>query len=52
MKAAVDNKLNEDKPHLDGISFTSDLWTKKTSNAAYIAMTVHFIDSDFQMKRF
>ena len=52
MKAAVDNKLNEDKPHLDGISFTSDLWTNKTTNAAYIAMTVHYIDSDFQMKRF
>ena len=41
MKAAVDKTFHEDKPYLDGISFTSDLWANKTTNAAYIAMTAH-----------
>ena len=30
----------------------SDLWTNKTTNAAYLAMTAHNIDSGFQIKRF
>ena len=52
MKAAVDKTFYEDKPYLDGISFTSDLCANKTTNAAYIAITAHYINSDFQMKRF
>ena len=31
MKAAVDKIFNEDKPHLDRISFTPDLWAKATN---------------------
>ena len=52
INSAVDKIFNEDKCHLDGISFTSDLWTNKTTNAAYIAMTAHYINSDFQIKSF
>ena len=51
MKKKVVTIINNDKPDIDGIGFTSDIWTSKT-NASFQSLTLHYIDKHFVMKRF
>ena len=51
MKKKVFTLINQDKPDMDGVGFTSDIWTSKT-NASFQSLTLHYIDKHFAMKRF
>lgn len=51
MKNKVVSIITQDKPDIDGVGFTSDIWTSKT-NASFQSVTLHYIDKNFVMKRF
>ena len=42
--------VNEEKLNLDGVAFTTDIWTSVT-NEAFQSQTFHFITSQFKIKR-
>ena len=42
--------VDEEKLNLDGVAFTTDIWTSAT-NVAFQPLTFHFITSQFKIKR-
>ena len=51
VKALVDAELNRSIGGLVGIGFTTDMWTSR-NNDAYMALTAHFINDEFELKSF
>ena len=51
IKGKVNGFIEDDKPNLDGVGFTTDIWTSDT-NAAFMSLTLHYIDARFKLKRF
>ena len=51
IKQEVDCQLAKELPSCDRISFTTDHWTSR-ANEPYQSLTLHFITSEFELKRF
>ena len=51
MKAAVDQVLEKDLPKSPGFAISSDMWQSR-NNDAYQAITLHFINEDFNHRMF
>ena len=51
IKQEVDCQLAKELPGCDRISFTTDHWTSR-ANEPYQSLTLHFITSEFELKRF
>lgn len=51
MRGKVSSIIEKDKLNLDGVSFTTDIWTSD-NNQAFQSLTCHYIDKRFNMKRF
>jgi len=50
-KAQVDKVLAKELPDCRGVCFTADYWTSRAADP-YLGMTLHYINSDFQLKKF
>ena len=50
VKGVVNGFIDRDLQGVDGVGFTSDIWTSDT-NAAFMSLTLHYIDSQFKLKR-
>ena len=50
-KAQVDKVLAKELPDCKGVCFTADYWTSRAADP-YLGMTLHYINSDFQLKKF
>ena len=50
LKVEVESVLEQETASLDGICFTTDLWTSRNSDA-YQALTCHYINEDFILRK-
>jgi len=50
-KAQVDKILAKELPDCRGVCFTADYWTSRAADP-YLGMTLHYINSEFQLKKF
>jgi len=50
-KAQVDKVLAKELPDCRGVCFTADYWTSRAADP-YLGMTLHYINSEFQLKKF
>jgi hypothetical protein len=51
VKKAVEDVLQKDLPEVTGVGFTTDGWTSR-QNDPYQSLTLHYINKDFELKRF
>ena len=51
VKEELQKKFDKDFPELSGVSFTTDIWTSR-NNDSYIGLTLHYINSEFELIRF
>ena len=51
LKAAVNKKLTKDLADCKGVAFTADYWTSRAADP-YIGMTLHYINTNFEMNKF
>lgn len=51
LREVLNKVLTADLPTLDMVSFTTDLWQSRSTDD-YISLTLHYIDSDWNMKHF
>ena len=51
VKGKIDEIIATDKVALDGVAFTTDIWTSK-NNSPFQSLTLHYIDRKFVLKRF
>jgi len=51
LKEAMAKILERDLPQLGGVAFTSDIWSSRALNS-YIALTMHYVDKDWNLRKF
>jgi hypothetical protein len=51
VKEEMQRAFAKDFPELKGVSFTTDIWTSR-NNDSYISLTLHYINSEFELVRF
>jgi BED zinc finger len=51
VKEHVMEMVESEKDSLDGVAFTSDIWTTDHNNLSFQSLTMHFITKKFELKR-